>query len=133
TFLVTEVGKRLGIEVLSRSILGQPNLAWLGVVIVAVWQGAALNTLLYLTSLQTIPDELYESSSIDGASKWQQFVSITFPMIGTLFTINIILAKKTLPMVFDHIMAITGGGPGRATESICLLIYNGEFLGGEIA
>lgn len=133
TFLVTEVGKRLGIEVLSRSILGQPKLAWIGVVIVAVWQGAAFNTLLYLASLQTIPDELYESSSMDGASKWQQFISITFPMIGPFFTINMVLAMKNFLMVFDHIMALTGGGPGRATESISLLIYNGGFQGGEFA
>lgn len=133
TFLFTEVGRRLGIEVLSRSILGQPKLAWIGVVIVAVWQGAALNTLLYLASLQTIPDELYESSSIDGAGKWQQFVSITFPMIGPFFTINMVLAMKNFLMVFDTIMALTGGGPGRATESISLLIYNGGFQGGEFA
>ena len=133
TFLVTDVAKRLDIEVLTRSILGQPNLAWIGVVIVAVWQAAAFNTLLYLAGLQTIPNELYESSSMDGAGKWQQFFSITFPMIAPFFTINMVLAMKNFLMVFDHIMALTGGGPGRATESISLLIYNGGFQGGEFA
>ena len=54
-------------------------------------------------------------------------------MIAPFFTINMVLAMKNFLMVFDHIMALTGGGPGRATESISLLIYNGGFQGGEFA
>lgn len=133
TFNVTALGKVIGSTVLSRSILGQPQLAWLGVVFVAVWQGAAFNTLLYLAGLQTIPEELEEASKIDGANGWQQFVRITFPLIAPFFTINMALAFKNYLMVFDTIVALTGGGPGRATESISLLIYNGGFQGGEFA
>ena len=122
-----------GIPVLGTNILGNPDLAWIGIVIVAVWQAVAFNTLLYLAGLQTIPDDLYEASRIDGASRWQEFRMITFPMIAPFFTINMVLALKNFLMAFDHIMALTGGGPGRATESISIVIYRGGFEGGEFA
>ncbi|WP_043906595.1 carbohydrate ABC transporter permease [Parageobacillus genomosp. 1] len=126
-------GEKLGIDVLSTNILGNEKLAWIGIVIVAVWQACAFNTILYLAGLQTVPSELYEASSLDGASKWQNFWHITFPMIAPFFTINMVLAMKNFLMVFDHVVALTGGGPGRATQSISLLIYNGGFQGGEFA
>ncbi|RYG91769.1 sugar ABC transporter permease [Loktanella sp. IMCC34160] len=120
-------------SVLSRNILGNPDLAWIGIVIVAVWQAMAFNTLLYLAGLQTISDDLYEAANIDGASRWQQFRMITFPLIAPFFTINMVLALKNFLMAFDHIMALTGGGPGRATESISIVIYRGGFEGGQFA
>ncbi|MCL4514286.1 MAG: sugar ABC transporter permease [Firmicutes bacterium] len=133
TYLLPALGERLGITALATNILGNPALAWVGVVFVAVWQASAFNTLLYLAGLQAIPDDLYEAASIDGAGRWQRFARITFPLIAPFFTINMVLAMKNFLMVFDHIMALTGGGPGRATESISLLIYRGGFQGGEFA
>lgn len=127
------VGEKLGIDVLSTNILGNEKWAWVGIVIVAVWQACAFNTILYLAGLQTVPSELYEASSLDGASKWQNFWYITFPMIAPFFTINMVLAMKNFLMVFDQVVALTGGGPGRATQSISLLIYSGGFQGGEFA
>ncbi|MCL6587202.1 MAG: sugar ABC transporter permease [Anoxybacillus sp.] len=127
------VGEKLGIDVLSTNILGNEKWAWVGIVIVAVWQACAFNTILYLAGLQTVPSELYEASSLDGASKWQNFWHITFPMIAPFFTINMVLAMKNFLMVFDQVVALTGGGPGRATQSISLLIYSGGFQGGEFA
>lgn len=127
------LGEKLGIDFLSTNILGKEKWAWIGIVIVAVWQACAFNTILYLAGLQTVPAELYEAASIDGANKWQSFWHITFPMIAPFFTINMVLAMKNFLMVFDHVVALTGGGPGRSTESISLLIYNGGFQGGEFA
>jgi len=127
------LGEKLGIDLLSTNILGKEKWAWIGIVIVAVWQACAFNTILYLAGLQTVPAELYEAASIDGANKWQSFWHITFPMIASFFTINMVLAMKNFLMVFDHVVALTGGGPGRSTESISLLIYNGGFQGGEFA
>ena len=54
-------------------------------------------------------------------------------MIAPFFTINMVLSMKSFLMVFDQVIALTGGGPGRATESISLLIYKGGFQGGEFA
>ncbi|GIO63062.1 MULTISPECIES: carbohydrate ABC transporter permease [Paenibacillus] len=126
-------GQNLGIHAFSTNILGNENLAWIGVVIVAVWQGIAFNTILYLAGLQTIPASLYEASNLDGASRWQEFWRITFPLISPFFTINMVLAMKNSLMVFDQIVALTNGGPGRATQSISHLIYIGGFQGGEFA
>lgn len=126
-------GQSLGINALSTNILGNESLAWIGVVIVAVWQSIALNTILYLAGLQTISKDMYEASSLDGAGKWREFWSITFPLIAPFFTINMVLAMKNALMVFDQIVALTNGGPGRATQSISFLIYTGGFEGGEFA
>ncbi|MFP3121546.1 MULTISPECIES: carbohydrate ABC transporter permease [Bacillaceae] len=131
--VVPELGQKLGIALFSTNILGNEDWAWIGVVIVAVWQACAFNTILYLSGLQTVPSELYEASGLDGANKWQEFWHITFPMIAPFFTINMVLAMKNFLQVFDHIVALTGGGPGRATESISMLIYKGGFAGGEFA
>lgn len=106
-------GQNLGINALSTNILGAESLAWIGIVIVAVWQSVALNTILYLAGLQTIPTTLYEASNLDGAGKWREFWSITFPLIAPFFTINMVLAMKNSLMVFDQIVALTNGGPGR--------------------
>ncbi|MBD1381455.1 carbohydrate ABC transporter permease [Metabacillus arenae] len=133
THFLPDVGSGWGIEVLSRNILGDPDLAWIGIVIVAVWQAVAFNTILYLAGLVTISEDLYEAASIDGAGMWTKFWKITFPLIAPFFTINMVLAMKGFLMVFDQIVALTGGGPGTSTESISLLIYRGGFEGGQFA
>ncbi|WP_153397625.1 carbohydrate ABC transporter permease [Ornithinicoccus halotolerans] len=127
------IAERMGITALSASILANEDLAWVGVVILAVWQAAAFNIILYLAGLQTVPSEVYEAANLDGASSWQQFLRITFPLIGAFFTINMVLSLKNFLQVFDHIVALTNGGPGTATESISLLIYRGGLQGGEYA
>lgn len=133
THFLPGIGESLGIEVLSKNILGDPKLAWIGIVVVAVWQSVAFNTILYLAGLVTISEDLYEAASIDGAGIWTKFWKITFPLIAPFFTINMVLAMKGFLMVFDQIVALTGGGPGKSTESISLLIYRGGFEGGEFA
>ena len=133
THFLPGIGESLGIEFLSKNILGDPKLAWLGIVLVAVWQSVAFNTILYLAGLVTISEDIYEAASIDGAGVWTKFWKITFPLIAPFFTINMVLAMKGFLMVFDQIVALTGGGPGKSTESISLLIYRGGFEGGEFA
>jgi raffinose/stachyose/melibiose transport system permease protein len=125
------IASSLGIDRLSTSILGDPELAWIGIVVLAVWQAVAFNIIIYIAGLQTVPHELYEAASIDGASSWRQFLSITFPMIAAFFTLNMVLSLKTFLQVFDHIIAMTNGGPGTATESVSVVIYKGGFQGGE--
>ncbi len=72
TFIIPKLGEVMGSEVLSKSILGSTSLAWVGVVIVGAWQSIAFNTIIYISGLQTIPDDVYEASGIDGAGKWLQ-------------------------------------------------------------
>lgn len=131
--VLPRVGEAMGWELLSMNILGNPDLAWIGIVLVAVWQAVSFNTILYLAGLVTISEDLYEAASIDGAGVWTKFWRITFPLIAPFFTINMVLSLKNFLMVFDQIVALTGGGPGKSTESISLLIYRGGFEGGQFA
>ncbi|WP_251039197.1 carbohydrate ABC transporter permease [Agromyces sp. ISL-38] len=119
------------IPVLADNILSNPDWAWVAIVALAVWQASAFSIIIYLAGLQTIPGELYEAASLDGAGAWRQFRRITFPLISAFFTINMVLSLKGFLQVFDHVVALTNGGPGTATESITLLIYRGGFQGGE--
>ena len=125
------LGEKLGIDFLATSLLTKASTAWIGIVILAVWQAAAFNIIIYIAGLQTVPQEVYEAAAIDGATPWRQFRSITFPMIAGFFTINMVLSLKSFLQVFDHIVALTNGGPGTDTESVALLIYKGGFQGGE--
>lgn len=127
------IAEKLGIEALSTSILADPDLAWVGVVILAVWQAVAFNLIIYLAGLQTVPEDLYEAATLDGAGSWQRFRSVTLPLIGPFVTINMVLALRNFLQVFDHIAALTKGGPGTSTTSVAYLIYNGGLNGGEYA
>jgi raffinose/stachyose/melibiose transport system permease protein len=122
-----------GIPLFRDNILTNETWAWTAIVTLAVWQACAFAIIIYLSGLQTIPAELYEASSLDGASPWRQFRSITFPLIGAFFTINVVLSLKGFLQVFDPIVALTNGGPGTSTESVTLLIFRGGFSGGEFA
>jgi raffinose/stachyose/melibiose transport system permease protein len=122
-----------GIPLFADNILTNETWAWTAIVTLAVWQACAFAIIIYLSGLQTIPAELYEAASIDGASPWRQFTAITFPLIGAFFTINVVLSLKGFLQVFDPIVSLTNGGPGTATESVTLLIFRGGFTGGEFA
>jgi raffinose/stachyose/melibiose transport system permease protein len=122
-----------GIPLFADNILTNETWAWTAIVTLAVWQACAFAIIIYLSGLQTIPAELYEAASLDGANPWQQFRLITFPLIGAFFTINVVLSLKGFLQVFDPIVALTNGGPGTATESVTLLIFRGGFSGGEFA
>ncbi len=131
TFSIPAMAEALGVEALTTSILADESWAWVAIVVLAVWQSTAFSIVLYLAGLQTVPAELYEAASLDGASAARRFRSITFPMIFGFFTINMVLSLKGFLQVFDHIFALTAGGPGTATESVGVLIYRGGFQGGE--
>jgi raffinose/stachyose/melibiose transport system permease protein len=122
-----------GIPLFADNILTNEDWAWTAIVALGVWQACAFAIIIYLSGLQTIPVELYEAASIDGASPWRQFTSITFPLISAFFTINVVLSLKGFLQVFDQVVALTNGGPGTATESVTLLIFRGGFSGGEFA
>ena len=126
-YVLPAIGKELGIEALSTNILASKQNAIYGVLFVHLWQGVALPTLLFLAGLQTIPTELYEAAAIDGANGWQQFKHITVAyLIPTLSVVLVLLVKQGL-MVFDYVKSMTAGGPGTATQTIALLIYNNGF------
>ena len=113
------------------SILASSTWAWVGIVIVCVWQNVAMTTIIYISGLQTVPLDVYEAGALDGAKGWKQFQYLTFPLIMPFFTINMVLCLKNSLMVFDQIVALTQGGPSQSTESISYLIYNNGMSGGQ--
>ncbi len=131
TYIVPAIGSALHIGFLENSILASEKYAWIGVLIVGVWQAVAMNTIIYISGLQTIPMDIYEAGMIDGAGKWQTFKSLTLPMLMPFVSTNLILSTKNMLMVFDQIMALTKGGPAQSTESISYLIYKNGMDGGQ--
>lgn len=131
TYIIPAVGDAFGIACIQNSILADERFAWIGVLIVGVWQAVAMNTIIYISGLQTIPADIYEAGMIDGANTWQTFRKLTLPMLLPFISINLVLSTKNLLMVFDQIMSLTKGGPAQSTESISYLIYNNGMGGGQ--
>jgi raffinose/stachyose/melibiose transport system permease protein len=111
------------------SLLANQNWAWLGVVFVASWQAIPGALIIFLAGLVAIPTEVYEAASIDGASAWTQFWRMTFPLLFPFFIINSVLTFKNFLNVYDIVVGLTNGGPGTATQSVAMTIYNGFFNG----
>ena len=130
TYILPEFGKMIGNKTLSSSMLSSTSLAWIAIVVVCAWQNIAMNTIIYISGLQTVPEDVYEAGDLDGATGWKKFRYLTFPLIIPFFTINMVLCVKNFLMVFDQIMAMTQGGPAQSTESISYLIYNNGMKGG---
>lgn len=131
TYIIPAVGGFFQIGWLQNSILASEKFAWVGVLIVGVWQAVAMNTIIYISGLQTIPEDVYEAGMIDGACGWQKFWKLTFPLVMPFVTINMVLSTKNFLMVFDQIMSLTKGGPAMSTESISYLIYRNGMDGGQ--
>lgn len=131
TYVLPAAAQSLGIEALSSSMLSSTGKAWIAIVIVGCWQSIALNTIIYISGLQTVPEDVYEAGSLDGVTGWKKFRYLTLPLIIPFFSTNMVLSMKNFLMVFDQIMALTKGGPAQSTESISYLIYNNGMSGGQ--
>ncbi len=131
TYILPALADMAGINSLSTSILSSQNTAWIGIMVVCAWQAIAMNTIIYISGLQTVPEDVYEAGGLDGATGWKKFRYLTFPLIIPFFSINMVLCVKNFLMVFDQIMALTKGGPAQSTESISYLIYNNGMSGGQ--
>ena len=131
TYILPAFGKMVVNKTLSSSMLSSTSLAWVAIVIVCAWQSIAMNTIIYISGLQTVPEDVYEAGAIDGATGFSKFRYLTFPLIVPFFSINMVLCVKNFLMVFDQIMALTKGGPAQSTESISYLIYNNGMSGGQ--
>lgn len=131
TYVLPAAAQAAGFAPLSSSMLSNVGLAWIAIVIVGCWQAIAMNTIIYISGLATVPGDVYEAGAIDGVSGWKQFKYLTFPLIIPFFSINMVLCMKNFLMVFDQVMALTKGGPSQSTESISFLIYNNGMGGGQ--
>lgn len=97
------------------------------VIMASIWKGMGYYMVIYLAALQGIPSYLYEAAEIDGANAWQKLRYITLPMLTpATFFVSIMLTIASFK-VFDLILVMTGGGPGRATNVLVIHTYNMAF------
>ena len=113
----------LGIIDQGIGILGNPDIAWLGVIVADIWIGTPFMAIIFLAGLQSIPQGLYEAAAIDGAERWQQFRYITLPQLKSVILIATLLSTIWTFVSFDTIWTMTGGGPINTTSTLVIWIY----------
>ena len=122
----------LGVGWLQESLIANPDLAWIAVVLVTTWQAVPSALIIYLAGLLAVPEEVYEAAALDGATAWRQFRSVTLPLVAGYVVINTVLGFKNFLNAYDIIVGLTDGGPGTATRSVAMTIFTG-FTNGDYA
>lgn len=122
--MIPAIGEATGWGIFQSSWLGSPKLAMYAILIVNLWQGCATPIVLLIAGLQSVPEDLYEAASIDGATAWDKFRAITIPYLIPVMNMVFVTCVKGGLTTFDYIKAMTDGGPMQSTESVGILIYN---------
>ena len=115
-------------KVFMLSWLGDSQLVFVSVIIVSVWQAVGFYLVIYIAGLQTVPHDIIEASMIDGASPIARFFKITLPLIMPSITVAVFQSLSNGLKAFDVIFSLTNGGPGSATKTIALDIYETAFV-----
>ncbi|MBK0019007.1 sugar ABC transporter permease [Kosakonia sp. S42] len=108
--------------------LQNDTMAQVAVVIVWVWASAGFNMMILLAGLTAIPGDLYEVSRIDGTSRWRTFTRITLPLLQPSIVVVIVLSSIEAFKVYELVISLTGGGPGRSTVYLIQTIYENAFM-----
>ena len=116
-----------GWGIFDMSWLGEPGLAFVSILFVSIWQSIGFYLVIYIAGLQSVPDDLKEAATVDGAGPLRRFFSITLPLLAPSITISVFMALTNSIKVFDVILSLTGGGPGGTTYSIAYDIYRDTF------
>ena len=114
----------LGLQKLSW--LGDPKLSMGILVLMSAWQFGS-SMIIFAAGLKEIPGSYYEAAEIDGANKWQRFLSITLPCLSPIILYNLVMQTITAFMAFTQAFVITQGGPNDATNFYALYVYNHAF------
>jgi len=122
--VINVLGVKLGLLSQKVAFLARPELLLPSIIAVDVWKTTPFMALLLLAGLQMIPEELYEAASIDGASRWQQFWSITLPLLTPALVVAVIFRTLDALRVFDVVFVMSGVNPATRT----LAVYNRQTL-----
>ena len=107
--------------------LGDPHFAMPAIILLAVWKGFGYTMIIFITGLQTIPEELYEAARLDGAGAWGQFRHVTLPMLGPTFLfVGVVVAIGQL-QIFAEPYVMTAGGPLNKTLTLVMMMYQQGF------
>jgi multiple sugar transport system permease protein len=123
---------------LINSVLGAVGIdgpAWLtsqtwampALILMSVWKGFGYNMVIFLAGLQGIPDHLYDAAKVDGATAWRRFLNVTLPLLSPTTFFVVVISVISSFQVFDQALIMTNGGPGTATTTLVLYIYQKGF------
>ena len=130
-FMFTRVLTRLNpdgvLGFLNQSWIGDPRWSFVAILSVSLWAGVGYLMVIYIAGLQNVPRQLLEAAAIDGAGRIRVARYVILPMIMPAVTIGIFLSLNMSFKVFDVVYALTGGGPGRATQVVALNIFEEAF------
>ncbi len=129
----TFIGKSLGLDLLSISMLSKPETAFWALVIVSVWQYSGYMMVIYIAGFTNMPNDVMEAASIDGATKGKRLTKIIIPLMVPSFIICVFLTLQRSFMVYDVNLALTNGGPFKTTQLISMHVYEKAFLAQDFA
>ncbi|MFF1696370.1 carbohydrate ABC transporter permease [Streptomyces sp. NPDC058257] len=108
--------------------LTSPGMALFSVILVNIWIGIPFNMVILYGGLQEVPKELHEAASLDGASAWRTFRSVTLPLLKPVITVVLVLGFMSTVKILDLILALTDGGPADSTQTLGTLTYQNSFV-----
>jgi multiple sugar transport system permease protein len=114
------------------AFLTDPNLALPAIIFMSAWQGVGFHMIVWLAGLQTIPGELYEAATVDGANKWQQFKAVTWPGLRSTFVFVLIVISIQAMGLFTQVNVMTQGGPLDSTTTVVFHLFREGFRKNEI-
>jgi multiple sugar transport system permease protein len=120
---INNLGRQLGLLDVYFDWFSTPAISVAAVVLVEVWHNTPFMMLVLLAGLQSIPQELYESARVDGASPWQSFWHVTLPLLKFTMAVGVMIRMIDLTKLFGLIFVLTFGGPGGATETVAFNTY----------
>lgn len=117
----------LGVLGLHINFLGDGTWAMPAIAMMVTWKFIGYYAIIFLANLQSLPENIYESAALDGASEWEQFRYITLPLLNPSILVVVILSTITAFQIFTEPFIMTGGGPSGSTETFVLAIYRSAF------
>ena len=125
--LVNSFLKAIGLDSLTHIWLADEKTVIPALIVVTMWQFVGYHMVIQLAGMKNIDSSLYEAASIDGASKWQQFTKITFPLMKPILKIDSVLIVTGSLKLYDLIAVTTSGGPNHASEVISTYMFTQGF------
>ncbi|MED3652027.1 sugar ABC transporter permease [Heyndrickxia sporothermodurans] len=122
----SSIGDLLGIESLQGWLSTSTTGFW-ALAILMSWQMAGYIMVIYISYLESVPQELLEAAEIDGANSFQRFMHITFPLVAPAFTVSLFLTLSNSFKLYDQNLSLTGGGPFHSTQMVAMEIYKTAF------
>lgn len=121
--LLNKLLEKIGLGNLKQLWLADKKLAMLCIIVVVMWQYVGYHMIIQLAAMRNIDSSFYEAAEIDGATKWEQFRLITFPLIKPILKIDAVLIITGSLKYYDLVAVMTGGGPNHATEVMSTYMF----------